>query len=115
MVHLRKTAINNSTSEKKQQLCVDLQLGWTSKNSDLGGGKQKEEEDGYLHQNKEGGEEEQRGPLHPVQDDLKVLHVGQNQKPESTENGDPTWRQRGGKRRKKNILEITERSSAWFC
>lgn len=64
----------------------------------LGGGKQKEEEDdGYLHQNKEGCEEEQRGPLHPVQDDLKVLHVGQNQKPESTEDGDPTWRQRGGK------------------
>lgn len=36
MVHLRKTAINNSTSEKNKQLCIDLQLGWTSKNSDLG-------------------------------------------------------------------------------
>lgn len=57
----------------------------------FGVGKQKEkEEDGYLHQNEEGSEEEQSGPLHPVQDDLEVLHVGQNQKPKRTEDGDPT-------------------------
>lgn len=44
----------------------------------------------YLHQNKEGSKEEQRGPLHPVQDDLKVLHVSQNQKPQGAQDGDPT-------------------------
>lgn len=44
----------------------------------------------YLHQNKEGSKEQQRGPLHPVQDDLKVLHVSQNQKPQGAQDGDPT-------------------------
>ena len=37
----------------------------------------------YLHQNEEAGKEQQCGPLHPVQDDLEILDVGQNQKPQS--------------------------------
>lgn len=44
----------------------------------------------YLHQNKKACKEEQRGPFHPVQDDLKVLQVSQNQKPQSAQDRDPT-------------------------
>lgn len=44
----------------------------------------------YLHQNKKACKEEQRGPLHPVQDYLKVLQVSQNQKPQSTQDRNPT-------------------------
>lgn len=45
----------------------------------------------YLHQNKEASKEEQCRPLHPVQNDLKILHVSQNQKPQRPQDGDPTW------------------------
>lgn len=45
----------------------------------------------YLHQNEEAGKKQQRGPLHSVQDDLKILNVCQNQKPERTQDSDPTW------------------------
>lgn len=36
----------------------------------------------YLHQNKEASKEQQSGPLHAVQDHLKVLDVSQDQKPQ---------------------------------
>lgn len=45
----------------------------------------------YLHQNKESSEEQQRGPLHPVQDDLEILDVSQNQEPQCTQDSNPTW------------------------
>lgn len=44
----------------------------------------------YLHQNKETSKEQESGPLHPMQDDLKVLDVGQNQKPKGTQDGNPS-------------------------
>ena len=44
-----------------------------------------------LHQNEETREEEQRGPLHAVQDDLKVLDVCQDQQPQRAQDGDPAW------------------------
>lgn len=43
----------------------------------------------YLHQNEESSKEQQRGPFHPVQDDLKVLDVGQDQQPQSAQHSDP--------------------------
>lgn len=76
----------------------------------------------YLHQNKKACEEEQGGPLHPVQDDLKVLQVSQNQEPEGSQDSDPTWKtadissrsqKHNSDGQKQNTLDLSDSNRWW--